>query len=137
MQLGDPSEVPPLKFGVVEGAQPPTPVAPVDSIDEDELMETAVAESTDVDTAVAAQHRLRNTLLGLARTIRKPQSYVGYSAVVLMCLLKKCQPCMYEGEAHIDLLEAFAPWAKEDFTRKFTVISISVTLIVLAGLEVF
>jgi hypothetical protein len=30
-----------------------------------------------------------------------------------MGLLKKCQPCMWEGATRIDLLETFAPWAKE------------------------
>ena len=42
-----------------------------------------------------------------------PRSYVGYSAFILMGLLKRCQPCVWEGAAFIDLLEVFAPWAKE------------------------
>ena len=66
--------------------------------------------------AVAAQHTIQATLLALAREIRRPRAYVGYSAFILMGLLKKCQPCVWEGASFIDLLEVFAPWAKEHCT---------------------
>jgi hypothetical protein len=50
-----------------------------------------------------------------------------------MGLLKKCQPCMWEGATLVDLLEAFAPWAKEDCTSQPAVTGIPVTLLGLAG----
>ena len=53
--------------------------------------------TADAVTAVAAQHTIQATLLGLARDIRRPKAYVGYSAFLLMALLKKCQPCVWEG----------------------------------------
>ena len=70
-----------------------------------------VADLPHTATAAAAQNMIDSTLLALARTIRKPRQYVGYSAFLLFALHHKCQPCIWEGGVHINLLEAFAPWA--------------------------
>ncbi len=88
------------------------------------------ANATDTaSTAVAAQHNVKATLLALAREIRKPRTYVGYSAFILMGLVKKCQPCVWEGASFIDLLEVFAPWAKDACTAPALVSAIPVALV--------
>ena len=89
---------------------PPAPAAPVEcsnvAYDVD-----AVACAPDIEPAVAARGKIEARLLKLAREIREPRSYVGYAAFILMGLLKKCRPCVFEGATHIDLLEVFATWA--------------------------
>ena len=72
-------------------------------------------------------------MLALAREIKRPKAYVGCSAFILMGLRMKCQPCVWEGSNFIDLLEAFAPWAKEDCTQKILVTAIPCSLIAKAG----
>ena len=94
------------KEAALKSLKPPAPAPPIDVGDEDDVNATAVAA-----TAVAAQHKIEATLLTLARQIRQPRSYVGYSAFILMGLRMKCQPCVWEGSSFIDLLEVFAPWA--------------------------
>jgi len=84
-------------------------------------------------TAVKAQHNIEATLLALARNIRTPRAYVGYSAFVLFAMLFKCQPCVLEGAERIDLLETFAPWAKESCTTKASVMAIPCCLKATAG----
>jgi len=106
--------------------RPPAPVIP----SEDDkvapaFLESAVAAPARAESAVAAparagsavavaaQDKVIARLLALAREIRRPRSYVGYSAFVLMGLLNKARPCVWEGSSFIDLLETFAPWAVE------------------------
>ena len=61
----------------------------------------------------AATHaNILGSILKLAREIRRPRGWVGYSFFVLFALLKKCKPHAWEGENRVDLLEVFAPWAK-------------------------
>ena len=67
-------------------------------------------------------------LLSLAREIRKPGQYVGYIAFILMGLLMKQRPCVWEGTSNIDLLETFVPWAKEDGTSQCQVDAIACSL---------
>ena len=67
---------------------------------------TAFAEQPQ---AVAAQRVIRSTLLALARSIRRPGYYVGYSAFILFALLKRCKPCAWEGREKVHLLQVFAP----------------------------
>ena len=64
----------------------------------------------------------------LARDIRAPRTYVGYSAFILMGLLKKCRPCVYEGACHIDLLKVFAPWAIDHCTTDLAVAAVPCAL---------
>ena len=64
-------------------------------------------------SAVAALHKVEAQLLRLAREIRRPHAYVGYSAFILFGLKKKVQPCVWEGTCHVDLLKVYAPWASE------------------------
>lgn len=55
------------------------------------------------------------------REIRKPRAYIGYSAFVLMGLQRDARPRAWEGDAPIDLIEAFAPWALTRCTHECTV----------------
>ncbi len=50
-----------------------------------------------------------------------------------MGLLKKCQACVWEGEQYIDLLDVYAPWAKEFCTTVVTVSAVPVALIAQPG----
>ena len=120
-------------YGVLRNLHPAAPTCPVDLRDDEgpEVTEVAVAEVAGI--AGAAQHKIRATLLALARSIRRPRSYVGYSAFVLMGLLKNCQPCMWEGECFFDLLDTFAPWRKDADTKMLHVVGIPCTLVSLAG----
>ena len=52
-------------------------------------------------------------LLALAREIRRPRLYVGYSFFVLLGLTYSCRPILWEGDSSIDVVETFAPWALE------------------------
>jgi len=73
---------------------------------------TAVAAAALAEkTAVAAQARVNAKMLRLARELRRPNSYVGYIAFILLALCKKCQPCAWEGNNFLSLLEVFAQWA--------------------------
>jgi hypothetical protein len=113
---------------VLRNLHPAAPACPVDLSDDEGPEVTEVA-----GIAGAAQHKIRATLLALARSIRRPRSYVGYSAFVLMGLLKNCQPCMWEGECFFDLLDTFAPWRKDADTKMLHVVGIPCTLVSLAG----
>jgi hypothetical protein len=114
----------------LKNMKPPAPSSPID-VDSQVVADAAV--TIEEDTAVAAQHRIHVTLLALARNIRKPTTYAGYSAFILMGLLKKCQPCVWEGTAFIDLLEVFAPWAKEHCTKLLAATSVPCALVGKAG----
>ena len=57
---------------------------------------------------------IQRKLLNLARDIRTPLTYVGYSAFILMGLCTKSRPCVWEGGSIIDLINTFAPWANSD-----------------------
>ena len=89
--------------------------------------------TTMTPTAVAAVHKIETTLLALARSIRTPRANVGYSAFTLMALLYKVRPFAMEGTALIDMLEAFAPWAKTYCTSDAAVIAIPCALVAKAG----
>jgi hypothetical protein len=114
--------------------KPPAPAPPID-IDEVDIEHDAedIALAATASTAVAARHRVEATLLALARRIRKPGAYVGYSAFILMGLLHKCQPCVWEGNTAIDLLATFAPWAKEHCTTEVPVTAVSCALVAKSG----
>ena len=102
------------------------PAAPTSPIHLPLFNKTAVAGGAD--EATAALCRVRSTLLSLARDIRRPGQYVGYSAFVLMGLLMKCRPSVWEGSSHIDLLQTFAPWAKEDCVNECQAAAIACAL---------
>jgi hypothetical protein len=52
-------------------------------------------------------------VLSLAREIRTPRKYVGYSFFVLFALAYTCRPSIWEGSSCVDLIATFAPWALE------------------------
>ena len=68
-------------------------------------------------------------MLALAREIRKPRAYVGYSAFVLMGLATKCQPCVWEGSNFINLLDTHAPWALEHCNQEALLAAVSCFLV--------
>ena len=113
---------------MLKSLKPPAPATPIDVSDEDDVNATTVAA-----TAVAAQHKIQANLLALAREIRRPRAYVGYSAFILMGVLKKCPPCVWEGAFFVDLLEVFAPWAKEHCTTPLAVRAAPCALVAQAG----
>jgi hypothetical protein len=114
------------KQAALQNMKPPAPAAP---IHESAANVTAAAVAAAVPAAVAAQHTIQKRLLALSREIRKPKAYVGYSAFILMGLLKKCRPCAWEGSSFIDLLEVFAPWALEHCTAPCPVRTIPCALV--------
>ena len=73
---------------------PPAPAQPIDVPRQGGESATAVAVDAAFPPAVAAQYRIESRLLALAREIRRPNAYVGYSAFIVMGLLKKRQPCI-------------------------------------------
>ena len=112
---------------------PPVPASPIDDPQQGGASATAVAVTAVVPPSVAAKHRIESKLLALAREIRTPMAYVGYSAFLLMGLLKKGRPCVWEGTSFIDLLQVFAPWALETCTMQFPMTAIACTLIAQSG----
>ena len=112
---------------------PPAPAPPIDDPQQGGASATAVAVTAVVPPSVAAKHRIESKLLALAREIRTPMAYVGYSAFLLMGLLKKGRPCVWEGTSFIDLLQVFAPWALETCTMQFPMTAIACTLIAQSG----
>ena len=116
------------KEAALHTLRPPAPVAPMSVGSHGVASSTAVAVSAFASSAVEAQHTIQSTMLTLAREIRKPKAYVGYCAFILMGLLKACQPCVWEGDTFIDLLEVFAPWAKERCSRIPPVTAVACTL---------
>ena len=121
------------KEAALKNMKPPAPSAPMHVDSQAVANATAVAVTAAASPAAAAQHTIEATLLALARDIRKPRAYVGYSAFILMGLLKKCQPCVLEGAAFMNLLDVFAPWAKEHCTTPVAVRAIPCTLVAQAG----
>ena len=107
--------------------QPPAP-APSMPVGVD-VGAIAVAAAAEEDPAVAAQHRIQGRLLTLAREIRRPKAYVGYSAFVLMGLLKRCRPCVWEGASFIDLLAVFCSWAADSYSAHVPVVAIPCAVI--------
>ena len=99
--------------------RPPAPISCGNGVYDVDAAATASTES-----AVAAHHKIETQLLTLAREIRSPHAYVGYSTFILMGLAKKCQPCVWEGASHIDLPKVFAPWATECCTLELPVAAV-------------
>ena len=83
-------------------------------------------ESTQgAPSAQLSESRVLGQLLGLARTIRQPRAYIGYSALVCWALARQCRPFVWEGEKRIDLIDLYAPWAAERCTKLCAVDAVS------------
>ena len=87
--------------------------APLDVV----FSQSAPPSQAAVRLPQVAEAAILDKLMRLAREIRRPQQYIGYSAFVLFGLAKKCRPVMWEGEERVDLLDTFAPWALEHCNR--------------------
>ena len=87
-------------------------------------------------SSVEAQDKIHTTLLALARSIRRPRTYVGYSAFILMGLVYGCRPFAWEGPSLIDLIKVFAPWAEELCTQECPVQTIPCALVATEGCSV-
>jgi hypothetical protein len=120
------------KEASLQNMMPPDPTFPVDDIQVDSAS-TAAASTAAASTAVAAQNTINATLLSLARDIRRPRVYVGYSAFILMGLLKKCRPCVWEGSTFMDLVEVFAPGVAKLCSAPIPVAAIPVALVAQPG----
>ena len=57
--------------------------------------------------------RLFANIWTLARQIRTPRTYMGYSFFLLVAIARHCKLIMWEGEQRIDLLDVYSPWAVE------------------------
>ena len=78
----------------------------------------AVAGARRVLLRQQAEANISGRLLTLAREIRRPLNYIGYSAFVLFALLRRCRPVLWEGESRIDLIAVFATWAQDMCQRE-------------------
>jgi len=67
-----------------------------------------------VQTPAQIEADILGRLISLAREIRRPRQYVGYSFFILFGLARRCRPRIWEGASCVDLIETFAPWALED-----------------------
>jgi hypothetical protein len=105
------------------------PAGAAEPIDVDEHHEFIPSVSTAAPLAVSAESHILRTLLALARSIRRPMSYIGHSAFILMGLLKKARPHIWEGANLIDLIDTFAPWAAEQITRQCAVEAVCCALV--------
>ena len=129
VQAPDCPQIAPLHY-----MHPPAPAAPVShDLQQGGESATAVAVTAVLPPALAAQHRIESKLLALAREIRRPKAYVGYSAFILMGLLKKQRPCVWEGTSFIDLLQVFAPWALEFCTSELPMTAIACSFVAQSG----
>ena len=99
----------PLKPRLVPPALPPA-AGPGDIIDVD----AAVAAGTPEPAARSLQAAaVLDKRLALARQIRTPRNYVGYSAFILFALRFGVRPFMWEGANRVDIVHAFTPWQEE------------------------
>ena len=70
--------------------------------------EVAAAGSSEAEHAEA---KMLVDLLTVARGIRNPRQYVGYSFFAVLALAYECRPCAWEGSSRVDLVAEYAPWA--------------------------
>ena len=89
-------------------AAAPLPAAPLDAV---ASQPDGKANAEGVPLAQLSESRVLSKVLQLARNIRRPRSYVGYSALVLFALARKCRPCVWEGGNRIDLVSSYSTWA--------------------------
>jgi hypothetical protein len=93
VDMADATDCP--KEASLQNMKAPAPTAPINMMHvHSQDVSTATAGPS---TAVAAEHKIKATLLALAREIRRPRAYVGYSAFILMGMLNECQPCVCLG----------------------------------------
>ena len=59
-----------------------------------------------------SEDRVLAKLLQLARDIRRPGSYIGYSAFGCFAVARRCRPWVWEGGKRIDFMHVYAPWAE-------------------------
>ena len=78
------------KQAASKSLKPPAPASPIFVSDEDDATTTAVVVTAVASRAVAARHKVKTTVLALAREIRRPRAYVDYSAFILAGLRMKC-----------------------------------------------
>ena len=69
------------------------------------------AAVSEASLFMESEHKVFQKIVELARSIRSPRTYVGYTFFVLLGICKNCQPVMWEGSERVNLLEKYAPWA--------------------------
>ena len=102
--LGEPARQPlqPLS------AAAPLPAAPEAAV---AAQPGGKASTEGAPLAQLSENRVLCKLLQLARDIRRPRSYIGYSALMCFALARGCRPFVWEGENNIDVIASHAPWA--------------------------
>ena len=58
-----------------------------------------------------AKARIYDKIFRLAREIASARAYVGYVFFVILGVMRKCKPFMWEGNSRVNLVDTFAPWA--------------------------
>ena len=58
-----------------------------------------------------AECKVLDSLLKLAREVRRPCAFIGYSAFLCFALHYRYRVFMWEGESRVDIIKTFAPWA--------------------------
>ena len=79
------------------------------------------ASAEDPPLAQLSENTILRALLQLARDIRKPRTYIGYSALICFALARGCRPFVWEGETKIDVVASHAPWAVGRCTKECAV----------------
>ena len=91
----------------------------------DGVLQQGVSRPT-VDLAAG---RVRGALIALAHQIAKPRSYVGFSAFLLMALLKRCRPQFWIGSNLDDIVGVYIPNFAEQCTQPCHVEGVCVALV--------
>ena len=104
-----PSSVP-LRSGHIPTAVSMSPSRPQLRMGCPQLRRDCAAVS-EASLFMESEHKVFQKIVELARSIRSPRTYVGYTFFVLLGICKNCQPVMWEGSGRVNLLEKYAPWA--------------------------
>ena len=83
----------------------------------EDLKTAGIPQHDDCDTGADASAHVIEQLIALARQIGRPREYVGFSAFLLMALLKRRRPNFWIGERLDDIVDIFIP----NFARHCTI----------------
>ena len=84
---------------------PPLPAEPIAAV---AAPSPETARALDPPLVQLSEYRVFGQLLQLARKIRTPRQYIGYSALTCFGLAFDCCPCVWEGDVRVNLINAYA-----------------------------